>query len=156
MGYCPVGFCPSGLLSQWAFVRSPYSSTLWTNRFASFLDVGVVVRTALGRLHLWVFLSSSSVPGVFICSPTRSPGNTWGVDPGFSSMGLFICSLLAFFFCFSFFNLVRDHRSDIRAYCRPTLGVYHATPINNHPVESLCVLVASRPTLKAYLLVDLR
>ena len=23
MGYCPVGFCPSGLLSQWAFVRSP-------------------------------------------------------------------------------------------------------------------------------------
>ena len=24
-GYCPVGFCPSGVSSQWDFVRSPCS-----------------------------------------------------------------------------------------------------------------------------------
>ena len=27
MGYCPVGFCLSGLLSQWAFVYSPIVTT---------------------------------------------------------------------------------------------------------------------------------
>ena len=41
-----------------------------------FLVGSRVWRTAPGCLHLRVFLSSSSVPGVFICSPTRNRGYT--------------------------------------------------------------------------------
>ena len=49
-----------------------------------------------------------------------------------------VCSLLGWPVCFC-------------AVCsRPTLGVYHTAPIISHPVGSLHVLVASRPTLMAY------
>ena len=49
-------------------------------------------RTVPRRHHLWVFLSFSSVPWVFICSPTRTPGYTWGVGRVVSRVEVFICS----------------------------------------------------------------
>ena len=33
VGYCQVGFFPSGLLSQWAFVRSPFISMLYLDLY---------------------------------------------------------------------------------------------------------------------------
>ena len=53
-----MGFCPSGLLSQWAFVRSPRRPTGFTNvTFYVALDVDVLCPDVVAvSVCVWVLL----------------------------------------------------------------------------------------------------
>ena len=90
MGYCPVGFCPSGLLSQWAFVRSSLLP-LWE----SVIVLCVVVRYFMSFLVLqssWWGRESWLL--FLICLP----GVSWWLSGSSSGCHGVVCGLWLWYF----------------------------------------------------------
>ena len=46
MGFCPVGFCPSGILSLWAFILVGFCPTLGRQRCLTQISIGTNANSA--------------------------------------------------------------------------------------------------------------